>query len=103
MELEDFTGTPITGRGESAATIPGRWAAPPAPAMITEIPLLWAFWAKSTIFRGVLCAETILISKGTSNLFSRSAAFCITGKSESEPMIIATIEKKKDNEAAKMR
>jgi hypothetical protein len=32
------TGTPITGSGVTAATIPGRWAAPPAPAMITFTP-----------------------------------------------------------------
>lgn len=30
-----LTGTPMTGRGVKAATMPGRWAAPPAPAMIT--------------------------------------------------------------------
>ena len=34
MELIDFIGTPMTGRGDNAAIIPGRWAAPPAPAMI---------------------------------------------------------------------
>ena len=32
------TGTPITGSGVAEATIPGRWAAPPAPAMITSMP-----------------------------------------------------------------
>ena len=32
------TGTPITGSGVTAASIPGRWAAPPAPAMITRSP-----------------------------------------------------------------
>ena len=32
------TGTPRTGRVVSAETIPGRWAAPPAPAMITFRP-----------------------------------------------------------------
>ena len=31
-------GTPITGRIVLAASIPGRWAAPPAPAMITADP-----------------------------------------------------------------
>ena len=33
--VEVLTGTPITGKGVRAATIPGKWAAPPAPAMIT--------------------------------------------------------------------
>src|SRR3954468_5624319 len=28
----DLTGTPITGTSVKAATMPGRWAAPPAPA-----------------------------------------------------------------------
>src|SRR5215213_8533938 len=32
------TGTPITGSGVTAASIPGRWAAPPAPAMMTRSP-----------------------------------------------------------------
>ena len=32
------TGTPITGSGVSAASMPGRCAAPPAPAMITFSP-----------------------------------------------------------------
>ena len=36
------TGTPITGSGVRAASIPGRWAAPPAPAMITSSPRVWA-------------------------------------------------------------
>ena len=33
-----FTGTPITGSVVRAATMPGRWAAPPAPATITPNP-----------------------------------------------------------------
>ena len=32
------TGTPITGSGVTAASMPGRCAAPPAPAMITWRP-----------------------------------------------------------------
>ena len=36
--VDSGTGTPITGRGVSDASIPGRWAAPPAPAMITLKP-----------------------------------------------------------------
>ena len=32
------TGTPITGSGVTDASMPGRWAAPPAPAMITWSP-----------------------------------------------------------------
>src|SRR5690606_2056977 len=34
----DFTGTPSTGSSVMEATMPGRWAAPPAPAMMTLKP-----------------------------------------------------------------
>ena len=34
----DFTGTPSTGSDVKAAAIPGKCAAPPAPAIITLIP-----------------------------------------------------------------
>ena len=37
--LLDSTGTPITGRGVILATMPGKCAAPPAPAMTTFMPL----------------------------------------------------------------
>ena len=36
----DGTGTPSTGTVVLAASIPGRWAAPPAPAMIARMPRL---------------------------------------------------------------
>ena len=39
------TGTPMTGSGVAEATIPGRCAAPPAPAMMTESPRSAAFLA----------------------------------------------------------
>ena len=45
IELEDLMGTPMTGKLVMAATIPGKCAAPPAPAMITFNPLLRAFLA----------------------------------------------------------
>ena len=45
MELLDKIGTPITGKVVQLATIPGKWAAPPAPAMITLIPLFLAVFA----------------------------------------------------------
>ena len=37
--MEDLIGTPITGREVIDAVIPGRCAAPPAPAIITFKPL----------------------------------------------------------------
>ena len=46
MDDEDLIGTPITGKGVNEATMPGKCAAPPAPAIITLIPLSSAFWAK---------------------------------------------------------
>src|SRR5262249_28614896 len=39
------TGTPSTGRAVKAAAIPGKWAAPPAPAMISLSPRFCAFLA----------------------------------------------------------
>ena len=47
VELRERTGTPITGSGVIDAVMPGRWAAPPAPAMITRSP-------RSAAVRGVL-------------------------------------------------
>ena len=44
IEFLDFIGTPITGNGDNAAIIPGKCAAPPAPAIITFNPFLWAFF-----------------------------------------------------------
>ena len=38
-------GTPNTGNDVSEAIIPGRWAAPPAPAIITFIPFFRASFA----------------------------------------------------------
>ena len=55
-------GTPNTGILVNEATIPGRWAAPPAPAIITLILFLWAFLAYLYSLSGVLWAETILTS-----------------------------------------
>ena len=44
-EFLDFIGTPITGILVIEATIPGRCADPPAPAIITLIPFFSAFIA----------------------------------------------------------
>ena len=90
IEFEDLIGTPITGRGETDATIPGRWAAPPAPAIITLIPLRWAFEEKSISRPGVLCAETTVTSWPTPNSSSASHAPAMTSRSESEPITTLT-------------
>ena len=62
IEFDDFIGTPMTGSGVSDATIPGKWAAPPAPAIITLIPLFAASREKVKSLSGVRCAETIVTS-----------------------------------------
>src|SRR5271166_440554 len=56
------TGTPKTGRVVKAAAMPGRCAAPPAPAMTTLTPCSFAPLAKATSRSGVRWAETIRAS-----------------------------------------
>jgi hypothetical protein len=55
-------GTPITGSVLSAAITPARWAAPPAPAMITLMPRPAASRAYSLVRCGERCAEVTSIS-----------------------------------------
>ena len=68
------TGTPSTGTSVFAATMPGRCAAPPAPAMITCSPRASAVAAYSNIQSGVRCAETTRTSCGTPSSASSSRA-----------------------------
>mmetsp|Transcript_14582 Transcript_14582/g.62507 ORF Transcript_14582/g.62507 Transcript_14582/m.62507 type:complete len:261 (+) Transcript_14582:141-923(+) len=84
------TGTPITGRGVIAATMPGRCAAPPAPAMMHRNPRPAALLAYSNMRSGVRCAETTVTSTPMPKLSSVSAAAAIVGRSESEPMMMPT-------------
>src|SRR5690606_18743450 len=84
------TGTPSTGRWVIAATMPGRCAAPPAPAMITLNPSSAAPLAKVARRSGVRCAETIRASCATPSLSSASAARRMVGQSDWLPMTIAT-------------
>ena len=56
------TGTPNTGSAVIAAVMPGRCAAPPAPAMTTLKPAVFAPLAKATSRSGVRWAETISAS-----------------------------------------
>ena len=58
----EATGTPSTGSIVLAATIPGKCAAPPAPAIITSKPFEAAVSANSNIKSGVRCAETTFAS-----------------------------------------
>src|SRR5690606_12805194 len=86
----DSTGTPSTGRWVIEATIPGRCAAPPAPAMITLKPSSAAPWAKAKSRSGVRWAETIRASYATSSWSSAAAAQRMVGQSDWLPMTIAT-------------
>mmetsp|Transcript_7102 Transcript_7102/g.14165 ORF Transcript_7102/g.14165 Transcript_7102/m.14165 type:complete len:222 (-) Transcript_7102:953-1618(-) len=88
--LAGMTGTPMTGNGVIAATIPGKWAAPPAPAMMAFSPRSCAVFAYSIIRSGVLCADTTVISHRTPNSSIISAAAFMVGRSESDPMMIPT-------------
>jgi hypothetical protein len=72
------TGTPITGSGVRAATMPGRCAAPPAPAMITLRPRPVARCAYSAMPSGVRCADTTRTSCAMPNSSSAPAAALIT-------------------------
>ena len=45
IEFDDLIGTPTTGSGVIEATIPGKCAAPPAPAIMTFIPRSCAVFA----------------------------------------------------------
>jgi len=81
------TGTPMTGRSVSAATAPGSAADRPAMAMKTSAS------DASTVARslsGVRCAEATVRVCGTPSSLSTAAAFSATGRSDLEPMTMAT-------------
>src|SRR5450830_1336397 len=86
----DGTGTPSTGTMVIAATMPDRWAAPPAPAMMARKPRARALFAYAYISSGMRCAEMTCASYGTPNCFRMATAFCITSQSEDEPMMTPT-------------
>src|SRR4051794_39330758 len=70
--------------------MPGRCAAPPAPAMMTLKPAALAPFAKATIRSGVRCAETIRCSLLTPSAVSVSAANRMVSQSDWLPMMMAT-------------
>ena len=84
------TGTPITGSGVTAASMPGRWAAPPAPAMMHLRPRPAAALPNAIMASGVRCAETTSTSCAISNSVNTAAAAFMTVQSESDPMTTAT-------------
>jgi len=84
-------GTPMTGRGVSAAMTPGRAAAMPAPAMMTLMPRAAAPRAKSLTSAGVRWAERAFTSKGISISSKNWQAFSMTGRSLVLPMMMLTM------------
>ncbi len=72
-----------------AAVMPGRCAAPPAPAMITRKPSVLAPFAKLTRRSGVRWAETMRSSWATPSASSVSAACFIVAQSDWLPMMMA--------------
>ena len=70
----DSIGTPNTGSSVSDAVMPGRCAAPPAPAMMILKPAALAPLAKANSRSGVRCAETMRLSLPTPSAASVSAA-----------------------------
>jgi hypothetical protein len=87
---EESIGTPITGRAEWAATVPAKWAAPPAPAIKIATPFLSASEIYLRVQSGDRWAEVIANSCVTPNSFNTTAACSITAKSDSLPMTILT-------------
>src|SRR5581483_5986682 len=70
--------------------MPGRCAAPPAPAMITWMPRDSAFDANAASHCGVRCADTTWFSCSTPKRASTSLAFFIVSQSDVLPMMTAT-------------
>ena len=86
----DSTGTPRTGRTVFDAVIPGRCAAPPAPAMMTSMPRFSALEAYLKSRSGVRCAETTRVSCGTPSSPSVLETNFMVSQSEPEPMMMPT-------------
>ena len=85
----DSTGTPKTGSSVSAAAMPGRCAAPPAPAMMTLKPAALAPLAKANSRSGVRWAETMRFSQSIPSAVSVSAAWRMVSQSDWLPMMMA--------------
>src|ERR1700736_819144 len=86
----DCTGTPSTGREVFAAVVPGKCAAPPAPAMMALRPRSRAEAAYSNSRSGVRCAEITRTSCAIPRRVNVSAAACIVSQSEDDPIMTPT-------------
>jgi len=69
--------------------MPGKCAAPPAPAMITLKPAALAPLAKANSRSGVRWAETMRFSDATPSAASVSAAWRMVSQSDWLPMMMA--------------
>src|ERR1700687_2687069 len=83
-------GTPNTGSSVSDAVMPGRCAAPPAPAMMILKPAALAPLAKANIRSGVRCAETMCFSQAIPSTPRVSAVWRMVSQSDWLPMMMAT-------------
>src|ERR1700722_12236408 len=83
-------GTPSTGSEVFAAAMPGRCAAPPAPAMMLFSPRSRAEAAYSNNRSGVRCAEITRTSWAIPNWVNVSAAARIVSQSEDDPIMTPT-------------
>src|SRR5690625_86838 len=90
LSARDCMGTPSTGSTVLEATMPGRCAAPPAPATTTSMPRCSADPAHSNMTSGVRCAEMILTSCGTASASSTSTPWAMVSQSVFEPMMMPT-------------
>ena len=70
--------------------MPGKWAAPPAPAIIISRPRPAASDAYDTRSAGVRCADTTLVSNGIPSEVSVSAVDERVSQSDWEPIISPT-------------
>src|SRR5579862_6665635 len=89
-DIDERSGTPITGRSVCAATTPGSAAASPAPQISTLIPRPAADRAYSATASGVRCAERTSNSQTISRASSSSSAACMRARSDSEPTRMPT-------------
>ena len=82
----DSTGTPITGSCVLAAIIPGRCAAPPAPAIITACRVRQPIQRSGTSRRAFGAPKRRFISNGTPSSFSIVRAVTHRFESERRPL-----------------
>src|SRR5438270_8226 len=89
-DIDDRSGTPITGSSVCAATTPGSAAASPAPQISTLIPRPAAVFEYSATESGVRCADRTSNSQAIPRASSSSIAACMRARSDSEPTRMPT-------------